>query len=295
MPGLAQVEAEDSAAEQAGRRGRCLANFASAVARRLLAFGQRDGLARLETQVPAPSADPGRRRQLRLQRRRVGEDALELPARALAPGPITSGRSGILSTGTRSRTTPSASISASRCWSCHRAAGVRSTMSMTNVSGSRRETRASLTQPNCSSRSRIAGDVDQRLGGLGLARNRCRAAQLVDHHRVDQLAVHLLEADDLIAVDPEARAADGLAGLERRLGGNVESDRCSAGHQHEKTGETERGELVRPSAAERRLAGSLRRRTCAFSFPTRAASALPSAYPFLLPSASSTKRSTSSP
>ena len=55
--------------------------------------------------------------------------------------------------------------------SCHKAEGVRSTMSMTRVSGRRRETRASLTHPKRSSRSRIRVDVDQGLGGLGLARN----------------------------------------------------------------------------------------------------------------------------
>ena len=158
--------------------------------------------------------------------------------------------------------------------------GVRSTMSMTSVSGRRRETRASLTQPNCSSRSRIRGDVDQRLGGLGLARSRGRAAQFVDNDRVDQLAVHLLEADDLIAVDAEAGAADRLAGRERRLGGNVERDRGGAGHQHEETGERRARRACWPARCRAALCGSPRRRRLALRrVATRAASALPSPTP----------------
>ena len=107
-----------------------------------------------------------------------------------------------------------------------------------------------MTQPKRSSRSRIADDVDQGLGGLGLARTGGRAAQLVDHDCIDQLAVHLLEPDDLIAVDAETGAADRLAGGKRGLGREVERDRRGAGHQHEEAGEAERGELVRARAAD---------------------------------------------
>ena len=82
--------------------------------RRAVAFGQGDRLARLEVEVPAAAADPGRRCKLRLQRRNAIHQALESRSCALAPGPISSGRSGILSTGMRSSTTPSLSINASR-------------------------------------------------------------------------------------------------------------------------------------------------------------------------------------
>ena len=60
------------------------------------------------------------------------------------------------------------SISAS-CWLfCQIAAGLRSTMSMTSVSGSRRDTRASLIQPKRSSRSRIAATSTSACGALAV-------------------------------------------------------------------------------------------------------------------------------
>ena len=57
---------------------------------------------------------------------------------------------------TGSSTTPSESIRLN-CWLfCQIATGWRSTMSITNVSGSRRDTRASRIQPNRISRARVA-------------------------------------------------------------------------------------------------------------------------------------------
>ena len=111
--------------------------------------GKRDRLARLEVEVPAPPADPGRARPAaassvgtgsisrwrcaRLARWRRGRSATAdracgRPARGRAPR-------------LRRRSAPAAPCSATA------PPGVRSTMSMTSVSGSRRSTRASLTQP----------------------------------------------------------------------------------------------------------------------------------------------------
>ena len=163
-----KIEADHAAAEQAGRFVEP-GELVERRARVAIAFGQRERLARLEIEVPAAAADPGRRRQLRLERR----DRSPSAARGLRPFRSRRGRSAAAGRAscrpaTRSRTTPSLSISASRPWFCHSAVGVRSTISMTSVSGRRRETRASLTQPNCSSRRRIAATSTSAWGALAV-------------------------------------------------------------------------------------------------------------------------------
>ena len=71
-------------------------------------------------------------------------------------------------------------------WLCHSAAGVRSTMSMTSVSGRRRDTRASLTQPNRSRRWRIATTSTSACGALLAAGLVGGAVQLIGDDRVDR-------------------------------------------------------------------------------------------------------------
>ena len=76
-------------------------------------------------------------------------------------------------------------------------------MSITSVSGRRRETRASLTQPCCEQPLADAGEIDQRH----------RPRLLVERGILDRLAVHPVDAGDLDPLHREAGAADQLADL----------------------------------------------------------------------------------
>ena len=186
-----------------------LGEFGQRGPRAPLAFGKRDRLARLEAEVPAAAADPGRRGQLRL--RASGPpaiSALELARScALAPGPISSGRSGILSTGTRSSTTPSASISAS--WPL--VLPQRGRRALDDVDDQRvgqppRHARVLDPAEAAAAASRMAATSTSACGALADPPRSAARSQFVGDHGVDQLPVHVVEADDLVAADGEAGA-----------------------------------------------------------------------------------------
>ena len=179
-----------------------LANLASASRAALLAFGQRDRLAGLEARGPSAAADPGRRRELRLQRRHLRQHALELAARlGIGAGADQQRQVGHLVDRhaveddafgidqrqpllvlPQRRGRPLDDVDHQRVGQPARHARVLDP--------------AELQQPLAD-----RGDVDQRLGRLGRAGGLGRAAELVDDDRVDQRAVHPVEADDLVAVD----------------------------------------------------------------------------------------------
>ena len=137
---------------------------------------------------------------------------------------------GISVTGTRSSTTPEESIRVSRCLSCHKAAGVRSTMSITSVSGRRRETRASLTHPYRSRRSRIpctsttisstAKEWGEPVGVPGKMRN-----WLQTEHGVE-----LKEADNFISSAQVQTKTEEVLGLKAQL---QALERQQAAHRRE--------------------------------------------------------------
>ena len=132
-------------------------------------------------------------------------------------------------------------------------------MSITKVSGSRRETRASLTQPYREQPAADLGDVDQRLrrlGGTGLVG---RAAQLIGDDRVDQRAVHVVDADDLVAADLEAGFADRGAGGALRLGGDIQRDQHDEADREHEGAERQAGELVGARLVDRQPLGDLLR------------------------------------
>ena len=187
-----------------------LANLASAARAAALAFGKRDGLARSGTS--------------RSQRRRptqvadascgfnVGTSAsrrVQLPRLAVGAGTDQQRQVGHL-VDRHAVEHDALGCRSARAAACPAtsAAGSRSTMSITNVSGSRRDTRASLTQPNCSSRSRIARDVDQRHAPCDL----WSSAISIDRHAASMRWMPWTSTP----LDGEAGAADRLARRSRR-------------------------------------------------------------------------------
>jgi hypothetical protein len=159
------------------------AKVTSADGRILAAFGKRQDLIGLEGKVPAPVADPLRFTNLRPKRRRRIEQVRKrahLLAGPRDPDTISLPLARCGETGSSSW--PSASISTSRSALRSTACGLRSTMSITSVSGSWRETRASLTHDSSSNCSRSADEIDR---GHGLVALRQRA--LVDLEFVEVL------------------------------------------------------------------------------------------------------------
>ena len=127
---------------------------------------------------------------------------------------------------------------------CHSAAGVRSTTSMTRVSGRRRDTRASLTQPNCSSRSRMPATSTKACGALSPPAELAARRSSSVTHSVDRRPIHVLEPDDLIAVHREARAPDHRTGGSPGLCRNIERDDHDDADREQEGGEHQSSELV---------------------------------------------------
>ena len=90
------------------------------------------------------------------------------------------------------------------------------------------------------------GDVDQRLRRLGRARLLRSAVKLVVDDLVDARAVEVVEADDLVAADHEAGAADRGPGRAFGLGGNVERDQRDYSDREQ---EGEEGQAGKPIGA----------------------------------------------
>ena len=187
LAGHAQVEADDAAAEQAADACRACANLTSAA---------------LAASSPSGSATVSPDWKLRSQRRpptQVAEASCGLsvgtarhqPAQArcswpLAPGPISSGRSGILSTGTRSSTTPSLVDQRELALVLPQRGGrALDDVDDQRVGQAPRDPRI-LDPAEAEQPAADLGDVDQRLRrlvGPGLVGG---AAQLVGDDRVDQ-------------------------------------------------------------------------------------------------------------
>ena len=195
-----------------------------------VAFGQRNRLARLEAQVPAALADPGRRHQLRLA--------------ATAPCPAALERHG-LGIGALADQQRQVGHLRDRHPVEHHSFGVdqgqpvlvlpqRRRFALDDVDHQRvgktpRHARildpAELQQPLAN-----VGDVDQRHGG-GL---------LVERDLIDRARIHPLDALDVDALHPEAGIADRLSRRQAQLGRDIERDQRRRRRSPARTGRTPR-------------------------------------------------------
>jgi hypothetical protein len=87
-------------------------------------------------------------------------------------------------------------------------------------------------------------DVDKRLRRLRRAGFVRRPMQLVVHHLVDELAIHVVDADDLVAADGEASSPNRGTGRALGLRGNVERDDNHQADRKEESAKGQSGELV---------------------------------------------------
>ena len=99
------------------------------------------------------------------------------------------------------------------------------------------------------------GDVDQGLRSLRRTGFVACAPQLGIDDAIDQRPVHVVDADDLVAADGEARFADRGAGRALRLRRNIQRDQNDESDREHESGEDEAGELVGAGLVDRELLG----------------------------------------
>ena len=140
------------------------------------------------------------------------------------------------------------------------------------------------------------GDVHERLRGPVLARELGGVVKLVGDHPVDGSAVHVVQADDLIAADGEAHLADRRARRPLRLGRDIEREQHDGADCKQEAAEDDARDLVRaPLIDGKPFREPLRDRDFRRLARLRPSAPAPSHMCCAHPNASSIRRSTSSP
>ena len=262
----------------------------------ILALGKRDSLAGLEVEVPPTTANPGCRRQLRLQGRHRIHQAAKLLRLRIRARPDKQWK--VRHLVDRDAIQDHAVGIDERELSLVLPQRGRRPLDDIDHQCVRKPPRNPGVLDPAVTEKAIADlrNVDQRLRSLGRTALVRGAAQFVGDDGIDETAVHVVDAGNLVAADPEARFANRRSGRPFGFGRDVQGDRHDQPDGENERAEHKASNLVRSRLIDRKTLGyPLWHRNLGRFLRLRAARAAPAYVSHAHCSASAIRPSTSSP